>query len=635
MTQPKHPYKSRFSPLFRGIALFLVVSFSLHDVSYAAPALELSFFSRDIVQNPGLIKISPAFGKITDVHKGKTRLLIHIQDAHTNLSAQENISKALEELIQRHKIKTVFVEGGTKDDSLNFLRPLASKDIRERVAKKYLVRGELKGVEYLNLSSDYDMELLGVEDPELYDKNLRTYGRVVSKREEVVSYVEEIQKRVQTLKSHLYPKDLLALDEFIQKFEKKEKDFSEYHEVLSSAADRAGIGLFNYPNFLSLRDLKAREEKIDFKKANEEQASLIQTVFQDAVEREEAQEFFSKEVSKLKAGSVAPFSFYRALIEKAKKAGIQEESFANLKRYADYLELYGKVDLSQLFKETKALETEIYQKSLTSTDSIYLHDIADYLDAVKNLFSLQISKEDFDAYAAKSSDVRFETIVLLAFLNKKLYELGYTGDVARYLPLISDNRYDVESFYRTNEKRDEAFLDKALRKMEKDDIPAAVIITGGYHTPHLTRLMKEHNLSYAVVSPNISQETNLKRYEEKLFGQKLNLAPASVKAGQKAEITLRFKLVKGFAITTMPPMTLKLQPPAGVKLEKSEFTTPDKDPKSKDEYYVDLPEIKIPATASAAGTYTIPGQLTYFFCSKDEGFCSKQTLDVKVPFKAE
>ena len=111
--------------------------------------------------------------------------------------------------------------------------------------------------------------------------------------------------------------------------------------------------------------------------------------------------------------------------------------------------------------------------------------------------------------------------------------------------------------------------------------------------------------------------------------------PTSVKAGQKAEITLRFKLVKGFAITTMPPMTLKLQPPAGVKLEKSEFTTPDKDPKSKDEYYVDLPEIKIPATASAAGTYTIPGQLTYFFCSKDEGFCSKQTLDVKVPFKAE
>jgi hypothetical protein len=110
---------------------------------------------------------------------------------------------------------------------------------------------------------------------------------------------------------------------------------------------------------------------------------------------------------------------------------------------------------------------------------------------------------------------------------------------------------------------------------------------------------------------------------------------APVKPGKAGEITVSFGLLNGYAINHTPPMTLKLTKVPGVTLPKTDFSTPTKDPKSKDEYYVDLPTIKLPVTAAKAGTYEIPGKLTYFFCSKADGFCSRQVLDVKIPVTAE
>lgn len=108
-------------------------------------------------------------------------------------------------------------------------------------------------------------------------------------------------------------------------------------------------------------------------------------------------------------------------------------------------------------------------------------------------------------------------------------------------------------------------------------------------------------------------------------------ADIPMKAGKPGELTVSFDLLKGYAINHTPPISLKLTAVTGVALAKLEFATPSEDPKSKDEYYVDLPSIKVPVTAAKAGKYEIPGKLTYYFCSKTDGFCSRQVLDVKIP----
>jgi hypothetical protein len=110
---------------------------------------------------------------------------------------------------------------------------------------------------------------------------------------------------------------------------------------------------------------------------------------------------------------------------------------------------------------------------------------------------------------------------------------------------------------------------------------------------------------------------------------------APLKAGQKGEVTVSFNILNGYLINHTPPMNVKLTAVPGITLETSDFTTPTKDPKSKDEYYVDLPTVKIPVGATKAGKYEIPGKLVYYFCSKADGFCSRQIVDMKVPVNVQ
>ena len=106
---------------------------------------------------------------------------------------------------------------------------------------------------------------------------------------------------------------------------------------------------------------------------------------------------------------------------------------------------------------------------------------------------------------------------------------------------------------------------------------------------------------------------------------------APIQAGKRAEVTVSFTALKGYVIDRTLPLTLKLTPVPGVTLEKADLAASGNDPKAKDQYYVDLPTIKVPVTAAKPGKYEVPGKLKYFFCNKADGFCSYQVLDLKIP----
>jgi hypothetical protein len=108
-------------------------------------------------------------------------------------------------------------------------------------------------------------------------------------------------------------------------------------------------------------------------------------------------------------------------------------------------------------------------------------------------------------------------------------------------------------------------------------------------------------------------------------------AAAPIKAGRKTDVAVSFNVIKGYVINRTPEIKLTVSDVAGIKLDKKEFVASPNDPKSKDEYFVDLPTLKVPVTVAKAGKFEVPGKLVYFFCSKSDGFCSKQTVDVKIP----
>src|SRR3989338_6698132 len=88
--------RSRFNFFLRSIAWLLCLAFVCQDIAHAAPVLSLN--ARDFISDPSRLKISSRIANISEIHKGqKSRLIVHIQDAHANPSAQRNLSKILEE----------------------------------------------------------------------------------------------------------------------------------------------------------------------------------------------------------------------------------------------------------------------------------------------------------------------------------------------------------------------------------------------------------------------------------------------------------------------------------------------------------------------------------------------------------
>ncbi len=176
------------------------------------------------------IQIPSQFGNIKDTFEpqlkpqdtGKT--IIHLQDAHCNYEAQKNMAQLLDYLVKEYNLKLIMVEGGSGDVNLSFLRNYADKKARQEVADKYLKLCKISGEEYLDIVSDYQLELYGIEDEALYEAHLDAFHKVDALREEALKYLDDLSKIVSALKPRIYSEELKYLESAKKNYE--DKNFS-------------------------------------------------------------------------------------------------------------------------------------------------------------------------------------------------------------------------------------------------------------------------------------------------------------------------------------------------------------------------------------------------------------------------
>ena len=109
----------------------------------------------------------------------------------------------------------------------------------------------------------------------------------------------------------------------------------------------------------------------------------------------------------------------------------------------------------------------------------------------------------------------------------------------------------------------------------------------------------------------------------------------AILAGETGEVEVSFHVKKGYLINRIPPIQLKLEVVEGISLKDTTLLSSSEDLQSSDEYYVELPKFDVVVEAPKRGTYEIPAKLVYFFCSKADGFCSRQVVETRVPVTIE
>lgn len=451
-------------------------------------------------------QIPSQFGTIKEVFEAPNGqpsgpIIIQIQDAHCNYEAQKNLAGILDYLAREKKLRLIMVEGGSGDVSLSFLRTFADKKAREEIADKYLRDGKISGEEYLDIISDYDLELFGIEDPVLYDTNLDSFLNIEGYKEQGLKDADNLKEVVEALKPHIYNTQLLQLDEKKANFEKKSLSLADYCAFLQELAGQKAIKLDGYKQLKSFRDSSTLEKTIDFKQAETERGLYIKELAKK-LEGAAVKDLIAK-TQAFKDKKISAQEFYDYLRSAAQDKLDLKKDYPRFDAYMLYVSAGKNIDAEALIKEISSLENEVRGSLFVNNDERSLSGISHAVDMLVRFLKLDLTPAEYESMQADRSD--YMTAAWISFLvdNCRRYQLALRPEASG---IIDDNFDKLDSFYKVGIDREQAFLKNIKHKIDSSKDSFAVVITGGFHTAGLSKMFQQEGYSYAVVTPSISKK---------------------------------------------------------------------------------------------------------------------------------
>ncbi|MEI8344922.1 MAG: radical SAM protein, partial [Candidatus Omnitrophota bacterium] len=504
-----------------------MVSFSFQELSYAAPFAAVHAASvsiRDgILADPLSLEVSSRFASLQEGFAGTNgKLIIHIEDPHANLSGQKNIASVLTQLLEKYGISTVLSEGGSGDCSLSALTGAAASPTWTKAGDHFMVQGMMTAEEYVSLTNPQPLRVIGVEDMALYKESVERYSELAGNRQATLDYLVKVRAAVDQLKKRYYPKDFLDYDT-LKNVDKAGPEASL--RKLTELAASYRLDMSGASELVSMAALFVKEKQIDFASANIEQMALVEALTKSGRQGELKNVLAAAGTQDRKTSNYAVLKHLEKI---ASEAGIPTTEYPNLPKYREYLEAFVKIRLDRVFEESARLEDSLFLTALKAAqtgtdvasvrrqkDARLLRAIDRFLYLMEVAYRIQMCAPEFDRFRRNEAD--FGAIPMIAFINRRLSQNGCFDSFIPYSNLTERSKDALIRFYDSVSKRDEAFVANAEQILQTGDQKAAVLITGGYHTPNLKRLLREKGFSYAVLRPVVTTKTNQKRYENLLL----------------------------------------------------------------------------------------------------------------------
>ncbi len=460
---------------------------------------------------PLSINIPEGAGHIVEGYKAQSdsaKIVIHIQDIHTNYEAQKNSSRIIDALVQNNDLRLVMVEGGWGDVSLSYLRSYADKERRLDVAEEYLKSGKISGEEYLDIVSDYDLALEGLEEEELYKANLDIFFAIEQFREKANKEINGISTVVRALQKKLYSPQLLELDKARQEYEDEQISLADYYKYINMLAGKTRQSLAAYPDFTRFIEVTSLEKDIKFPVVEKERSVLIEQLSKKLT-KQQLTNLVTKSLE-FRLNKLTPSEYHEYLVSEAKDAQEPLSDYPNLEKYVAYVRAHEDIDTAKLFEEADALSTAIENILIKNAKQRKLYEISRSLQVLDNFLNLKLVPNDFTYYKKHRND--FNTASWMEFLQDQAKRNRVRAALLKPAYTLDKNLATLVKFYDIANKRDDAFVQNAIKLMNQEDVDVAVLIAGGFHTPSLKQKLKECGMSYIVVAPHTTQQTDPEQY---------------------------------------------------------------------------------------------------------------------------
>lgn len=512
------------------------------------------------------LTLSSELGKIQKTLPGSNGKTVYlVQEAHVDYEAQKALVRVLEAILVQESVKLILVEGGWGDVSLTEMRGYGKLEERKKIADKYLTQGKISAEEYLDIAGEHEFELWGVEDPKLYGENLEAFLKFHSIQVPAQAQLKKVEEAFSRLSDEVYSDRLKKLSNLRRDYNSGAISLFTYlSELLNRSSPNEFVRLRRNPSdgriapvFWRIGDpLDSRpasppgglkysgmtEKPKTFgadKTPNANNLSSYPTLSQLAAFLEEQGSFGSAKIQDEKNQVIAALSrrstkselvpLRRRLKENepANDLELLDEIFRLLARYPDlektraaqhlkiYREAFQEMTNSQeLMTELSDFERSIFDHLAITGEEKKLMELDFLLGDLFRLFSLQLGplewarlKKSLNEWSADQMNAELSEIARAK--HQKWGGERAARALWQSIPIAA-------AFYERALEREDALIRNAVSKMEQSAVPAAILITGGFHSDPLAEQIQSKGYTVVKISPSF-KPSDPKKAQEKYF----------------------------------------------------------------------------------------------------------------------
>ncbi|MCO5760378.1 MAG: hypothetical protein NHG36_02535, partial [Chromatiaceae bacterium] len=380
---------------------------------------------------------------------------------------------------------------------IDWLAAFPDAAVKERVARAYLRRSDLTGEEYRAVvASSGAFRLFGAETTDLYKRNLAARHETAAARAAADRAIAGFQTRLSALKTRLYPAPLMAIDKAIHGYANQQHSFIEYLAALEKAAPK-DVQWGKYPHLDRLHRLTVLESQMDLRAIADERDLLVRKmaahIGADDLRR------LAERAVEVRGGVLTASRFYEeflTLADQLRRKG-QDMPTRALRNYVGYLNLSESLKHDELMAEADQLRGRLLAR-YAANDRVWRLVQTDRRVSLERLLWKQEMSPD--QYAAFRQEGPLDWPEVDRYLATQEVMLKFPAAVPGDL-VWADSLPAVRAFYELALDRDVALVRNTLNGLKNRSETRGVLVAGGFHTPGLTRLLRQSGAGYVVVQP--------------------------------------------------------------------------------------------------------------------------------------
>jgi hypothetical protein len=253
-------------------------------------------------------------------------------------------------LARDHGVQLAGLEGATGVFATDEFKPYPDQEAVKKVAAYFMKRDILGGPEYAALASEKPITLWGIEDPTLYQANVKAVRDSLAGRTEAETFLGSLTGALDHWKQTLYTEDLKSFDKNQTLYDQGHRGLGEYVQALATFAGQKGAVLsLNFPNTSLLLAALREEKNLDFAVVERDRQALVENLVEKLTQAE-LQGLLRRSVD-LRGGKTSHNTYNGYLRILCERKGLSLSRYPSLTAYMHYVAASEEIEREELLKE--------------------------------------------------------------------------------------------------------------------------------------------------------------------------------------------------------------------------------------------------------------------------------------------